>query len=112
MRDDYRGPFDPDFDIAQLSRRTLAVLAREYQLCWHMLDRSGIPQVLARHGAEAMRAIAIDEWMGASPIYTRRIQRALRFSGDDVATIFKGIQFDVGAPHGFLDFRFSLNDDG
>jgi hypothetical protein len=59
-----------------------------------------------------MREIAIAEWMGASPVYTQRMQRALHFAGDDVATIFKGMQFDVGAPHGFLDFRFRLADDG
>jgi hypothetical protein len=63
-----------------------------------------MPQVLARDGAAAMRELAIEEWMGASPVYTGRIQRALGFSGGDVATIFKGLQFDVGAPHGFLDF--------
>jgi hypothetical protein len=110
--DDYRSPFDPRFRLDLLSRPALAVLAREYQLAAHLQDRAGIPQVLARYGAAAMREIAIAEWMGASPVYTRRIQRALRFAGDDVATIFKGMQFDVGAPHGFLDFRFRLNDDG
>jgi len=107
--DDYRGPFDPAFDFGRLSRRALAVLAREYQMAAHLQDRAGIPQVLARFGAQAMQDVAIDEWMGASPVYTQRIQRALRFSGDDVATIFKGIQFDVGAPHGFLDFRFRVD---
>jgi len=110
--DDYRGAFDPRFELGKLSRRTLAVLAREYQLAAHLQDRAGIPQVLARYGARAMREIAIDEWMGASPVYTQRMQRALRFAGDDVATIFKGLQFDVGAPHGFLDFRFRLDADG
>src|SRR5262249_20006072 len=95
-----------------LSRPALAVLAREYQLAAHLQDRAGIPQVLARYGATAMREIAIAEWMGASPGYTQRMQRALHFTGNDVATIFKGMQFDVGAPHGFLDFRFRLNDDG
>jgi len=109
---DYRSAFDPNFGIERLSRAALAVLAREYQLAAHLQDRAGIPQVLARHGAQAMREIAIAEWMGASPIYTQRMRRALRFAGDDVGTIFKGMQFDVGAPHGFLDFRFRLNDDG
>src|SRR5262249_22320978 len=72
----------------------------------------GIPHVLARYGAAAMRDIAIAEWMGASPVYTQRMQRALHFQGAEVSTIFKGMQFDVGAPHGFLDFRFRLNGDG
>src|SRR5262247_2745393 len=110
--DDYRGPFDPQFELGMLSRRALAVLGREYQLAAHLQDRAGIPQVLARYGAAAMNEIAIAEWMGASPIYTQRMQRALNFHGDDVATIFKGMQFDVGAPHGFLDFRFRILADG
>jgi len=63
-------------------------------------------------GPKDEREIAIEEWMGASPVYTRRMQEMLHFRGDDVATIFKGIQLDVGAPHGFLDFRFVLNADG
>ena len=94
-----------------LTRPRLAVLAREYQLAAHLQDRVGMPQVLARHGARAMREIAIAEWMGASPVYTRRMQQALHFAGDDVATIFKGMQFDVGAPPEFLDFRFEVIDD-
>jgi hypothetical protein len=112
MMENYRSRFDPGFDLGRLSRPALAVLAREFQLAAHLQDRVGIPQVLARYGATAMREIAIAEWMGASPVYTRRMQRALGFTGDDVATIFKGMQFDVGAPHGFLDFRFRINDDG
>lgn len=110
--DDYRGPFDPGFRPASLSRAALAVLAREWQMAAHLQDRAGIPQVLARHGATAMREVAIAEWMAASPVYTQRIQRALRFGDGDVATIFKGMQFDVGAPHGFLDFRFALDGAG
>lgn len=51
--------------------------------------------MLARYGPEAMREIAIAEWMGASPIYTQRMKNALGFHGNDVATIFKGMQFDV-----------------
>jgi hypothetical protein len=112
IRDDYRGPFDPSFHIGMLSRRALAVLGREYQMAAHLQDRAGIPQVLARFGSKPMREIAIEEWMAATTVYTRRIQRALGFHGDDVATIFKGMQFDVGAPHGFLDFQFKLSDDG
>ncbi len=54
-----------------------------------------------------MAQIAIEEWAGASPIYTRRMQRALGFEGDDVVTIFKGMQLDIGAPPQFMDFRYT-----
>jgi hypothetical protein len=107
--ENYRGPFDPHFRLGLLSRRALAVLGREYQLAAHLQDRAGIPQVLLRSDARTMRQVAIEEWMGASPIYTRRMQQALRFEGSDVATIFKGMQLDVGAPHGFLDFNFRVD---
>ncbi len=107
-----RGPFAADFESGQCSRRALAILAREYQLAAHLQDRAAMPQIRLRWGGTAMREIAIAEWMAASPVYTRRIQRTLGFAGADVATIFKGMQFDVGAPHGFLDFRFRLHPDG
>jgi hypothetical protein len=107
--DDYRGPFDPDFELARFSRQTLADLGREYLLNGHMQDRSGLPRVLMHHGDEALTAVSIEEWMGASPIYSKRMQRALRFEGSDVGTIFKNLQFDIGAPHQFMEFRFDLN---
>ena len=53
--------------------------------------------------------IAIEEWMGASPIYTRRMQRALGFAGgEDVATIFKGLQLDCGFAHQYMDVRYEV----
>ncbi len=96
--------------IDDLTRDELTHLAREYFLAGHLIDRAGMPQVMARLGNDAMTAVAIEEWMGASPVYTRRMQRALDISGDDVATIFKGIQFDIGAPHQFMDFKYSVQD--
>jgi len=70
-----------------------------------------MPHVIAAFGPDVMRDVAIDEWKGASPVYSKRMQRALRFEGDTVETIFKNIQIDIGAPPQFLDFRFALIDD-
>ena len=93
-----------------LDRATLAALVREYLLCGHLIDRAAMPHVFAAGGMETMRDVAIDEWMGASPIYTPRMRRALRFDGDDVETIFKGMQLDIGAPPQFMDFRYRVAD--
>ena len=106
----YDGAFDPDLDLARLSRRALATLGREWMLHGHLQDRAGMPLYLARTDRERMESLAIDEWMSASPIYTRRTQRALGFQGDDIPTLFKGLQLDIGAPHQFLDFRFRVTD--
>jgi len=61
-------------------------------------------------GRAEMLQIAIEEWAGASPLYTRRMQKALGYSGNDIITIFKGLQLDIGAPPQFMDFRYTVHD--
>jgi hypothetical protein len=95
---------------AQLSRQELAVLVPELLLIGHMIDRSGMAWCIQEFGREEMVQIAIEEWAGASPIYTKRMQRALNYQGNDVPTIFKGLQLDIGAPPQFMDFRYTLHD--
>jgi len=75
-----------------------------------MIDRSGMAWCIQEFGHEEMLQVAIEEWAGASPVYTKRMQRALNYEGDDVPTIFKGLQLDIGAPPQFMDFRYSIHD--
>ncbi|MBI2244746.1 MAG: hypothetical protein HYU55_12700 [Nocardioides sp.] len=95
---------------ASLSRAELATLVPELLLLGQLIDRSGMAWCISAWGREEMARIAIEEWAGASPIYTRRMQRALRYEGTDVVTIFKGLQLDIGAPPQFMDFRYSVHD--
>ncbi|WP_156095015.1 hypothetical protein [Nocardia lijiangensis] len=95
---------------ARFSRPTLAALVPELLLCGHLIDRSGMAHSLAAFGRTGMAEVAIEEWQLASPVYTRRMQRALGFAGDSVPTIFKGLQLDIGAPPQFMDFRFRVDD--
>lgn len=98
--------------LEALDHDQLVVLAHEALLAGHLIDRAGMPQLIARFGIEPMTDIAIDEWMGASPTYTRRMQKLLGYDGrDDVATMFKGMQLDIGAPPQFMDFRYRVQDD-
>ena len=78
LRDDYSGPFDPAVGLADFSRKALAPLGREYLLHGHLQDRVGMPLVLARHTRQDMLDVAIEEWMAASPLYSRRTQRVER----------------------------------
>ena len=82
----------------------------ELLLIGQMIDRSGMAWCIQQFGREAMLQIAIEEWAGASPLYTKRMQRALHFEGNDVITIFKGLQLDIGAPPQFMDFRYTVHD--
>ncbi len=109
LRGDYSGPFDPDVTLASFSRQTLSQLLREYLLNGHLQDRVGLPLVAKRFGGDAYLRFAIEEWMAASPIYSLRMQKALGFVGNDVGSVFKNLQFEIGAPQQFMDFQFRLD---
>jgi hypothetical protein len=93
-----------------VSRQQLAVLIPELLLIGQLIDRSGMAWCISSFGRDEMVQIAIEEWAGASPIYTRRMQQALKYEGTDVLTIFKGLQLDIGAPPQFMDFRYTVHD--
>lgn len=97
-------------NYASLTRAELATLVPELLLIGQLIDRSGMAWCISSFGREEMAQIAIEEWAGSSPIYTRRMQRALRYEGTDVVTIFKGLQLDIGAPPQFMDFRYDVQD--
>lgn len=100
---------------ADLTRDELARLVPELLLIGQLIDRSGMAWCIQAFGREEMAQVAIEEWAGASPIYTRRMQRALGYAPEvegegDIVQIFKGLQLDIGAPPQFMDFRYTVDD--
>jgi hypothetical protein len=95
---------------ADLTREELTRLVPELLLIGQLIDRSGMAWCIRPFGREGMQQIAIEQWAGCSPVYTKRMQKALKFEGDDVITIFKGLQLDIGAPPQFMDFRYTVHD--
>ena len=93
-----------------LSQEQLATLVPELLLSGQMIDRSGMAHLISEFGREVMGAIAIEEWMAASPVYTSRMRSALGIDGDGVEDMFKCLQLDIGAPPQFMDFRFRVDD--
>src|SRR5687767_14366378 len=100
--------------FAALSREELAVLVPELLLIGQLIDRSGMAWCISAFGREEMAQIAIEEWASSSPVYTRRMQKALGYEAPpnegDIVTIFKGLQLDIGAPPQFMDFRYTVHD--
>ena len=109
--DDYSGPFRPDFRLEDFSKEALVTLCREFMMVAHLLDRSIMPAILQRFGAQAMEELAIEEWRGASPVYTQRIRKAMKVEGNDVASIFKSLQIDPGFPHQYMDVKYEVVDE-
>ena len=77
----------------------------------HLIDRALMPQVAVRAGIDAVDDVAIDEWLGASPTYTARMQRLMGIEGDDVGAIMKGLQLDVGFVHQYMGVSYELTDE-
>ncbi|WP_067819598.1 hypothetical protein [Actinomadura kijaniata] len=107
-REDYSGEFDPDFRFEDLSKEALVRLVREYALIPQILDRSGLAAVGLRYGQQAVEEIAIEEWKGASPVYTERIREIMRIEGDGVSAIFKALQLDPGFTFSYMDVEYEL----
>ena len=63
---------------AGLSREQLATLVPELLLIGQLIDRSGMAWCISAFGREEMARVAVEEWAAASPVYTRRMQKALR----------------------------------
>jgi hypothetical protein len=95
---------------AALSREELATLVPELLLIGQLIDRSGMAHCISAWGRDEMVQIAIEEWAASSPLYTKRMQKALKYEGVDVFTLFKGLQLDIGAPPQFMDFRYEVHD--
>jgi hypothetical protein len=108
---DYAGALEPDFAFERLAHDALARFGRELMLFAHFHDRGLMPLLGARFGRSVMTEIACDEWMGASPVYGRRLRELLGIPGDGVEAILKTLQLDVGFAHRYMDVRYELVDD-
>lgn len=107
-REDYSGDFDPDFRFEDLSKEALVRLVREYALIVHLLDRSTLIAVGMRYGQRVVEEIAIEEWKGASPVYTERVRQIMNIEGDGVSAIFKCLQLDPGFAQHYMDVEYEL----
>jgi hypothetical protein len=52
-----------------------------------------------KYGADAVKELAIQEWVGSSPIYGERLRQIMAIEGDGITAIFKVLQLDPGFPH-------------
>src|SRR5215831_7929339 len=95
----------------ELPRPQLLRAALETMHVGHLLDRALMPQLFfATQSFDAVDQVAIDEWMGASPVYTGRMRRLMGIEGDGVDAIMKALQLDVGFPHQYMDVGWKLTD--
>src|SRR3972149_1017499 len=105
------GMTTPGPPFSELPRGRLLPVALETMHVGPLLDRALMPAVaIAARNVDTVDQVAIDEWMGASPVYTRRMRRLMGIEGDGVDAIMKALQLDVGFPHQYMDVGWKLVD--
>jgi hypothetical protein len=98
---DYRGPFDPEFRLADLSHGALVAVAGEFQEQVHLLTSSAELAVADRLGADVAREIMASQWVGASWVATERLVAALGLSGGGIDTLAPVLALHPALPPGF-----------
>jgi hypothetical protein len=98
-------------ELESLTRRELLAVAHEYMLSGLLGTPGGGPTLASADiDPDTRTAFAIDQWMGASPVYTHRMRTLMGIEGHDVAAIMKALQLDVGFVHSFMDVAYSVRD--
>jgi len=98
---DYRGPFDPEFRLADLSRGTLVAVAREFQEQVHLLTSSAELSLADRLDTETAREIMASQWVGAAWVASERLSSALRLNGGGVDQVAAVLALHPAFPPGF-----------
>ncbi len=97
--------------LAGLPRDQLLAVVHEYMLLGMLSNQAALPQTLVAGGSlDDLNEVAIDLWMGASPVYTHRMRTLMGIEGDDVPTIMKALQLDVGFVHQYMNVHYQVND--
>lgn len=97
--------------LEDLARNHLVPVTHEYMLLGMLSNQSTLPQTLVAGGSlDDLNQVAIDLWMGASPIYTHRMRALMGIEGDDVPAIMKALQLDVGFVHQYMYVHYLVND--
>jgi hypothetical protein len=97
--------------LEELARDELLAVAHEYMLLGMLSNQATLPQTLVAGGSlDDLNEVAIDLWMGASPVYTHRMRTLMGIEGDDVPAIMKALQLDVGFVHQYMHVHYRVND--
>jgi hypothetical protein len=106
---DYSGPFDPGFQLEDLSHRALLIVSQEAAVQTHLLVRAYLLCIAKRHGDEQAVALGRKQWTGSAALGAHRLRKALAIEGDGVDAIAKVFQLHPHFhPRSYVDFRVEL----
>jgi len=109
---DYSGPFDPDFELEDLSHPTLVIALQEVAVQSHVLFRSYLLAVSQAFGEERVREVAPGVFIGLAGLTAQRLRPAMGIEGDDAAAIAKVLHVHpMFWPRTYVDVSVDVLDD-
>jgi hypothetical protein len=103
---DYSGPFDPGFQLEDLSHRALVVVCQEFAVQAHLLVRAYLLCIAQRFGDEAASELGRRQWIGMAALGAHRLRRAFQIEGDGIDAIARVFQLHPHfQPRSYVDFR-------
>jgi len=106
---DYGGPFDPDFQLEDLSHRALVIAAQEFAVQSHLLARAFLLCAGQRFGDACVPELATEQWTGIAGLTAERLRAALAIGGDDIEAVAKLFQTHPAFhPRTYVDLRIAL----
>ena len=106
---DYAGPFDPGFQLEDLSHRALLVVCQEAAVQTHLLVRSYLRTIAQQHGDAVATEIGARQWTGSAALCAHRLRKALAIEGSGIDAIAKVFQLHPHFwPRSYVDFRVEL----
>jgi hypothetical protein len=106
---DYSGPFDPGFQLEDLSHRALVIADQEFALQSHLLARGFILCSAQRFGEDAAAELAEGQWTGIAALTAGRLREPLGISGDDIEAVAKVFQMHpCFFPRTYVDFSVEI----
>jgi hypothetical protein len=106
---DYSGPFDPGFQLEDLSHRALVIANLEFALQSHLLARSFLLCASQRANDDLARELGSQQWTGIAALTAERLRELLSIEGDGIEAVAKIFQVHpCFFPRSYIDFRVEI----
>jgi hypothetical protein len=106
---DYAGPFDPDFQLEDLSHGALLIALQEFAVQSHLLARAFLLCVGQRFGDATTAGIATEQFTGIAGLTAERLRPALGITGDGIEAVAKLFQLHPAFhPRTYVDFHVEV----
>jgi len=107
---DYSGPLRPDLKMEDFSKEALVRLWQAAGKLYVGLDGLWYSLIRERYGEDTARELDRELWRREAPLEVRRNREAMNIWGDDVESVLKFLQVDIGGGAIFPEFTCEMKD--